>query len=227
VTDELMGEQVRYYRERAPEYDATSTAPGDPFGPLTAAAVEDLRRLGPVERAIELGAGTGQWTERIAPIATHLIAVDTAPEMLELNARNVPAPQVERVVADAFVFVPDEPADLVVFSALLSHIPSDRFDAFWAAVGRMLKPTGRAWLFDESPHGLWREEWLVEGESEVVHRTLEDGRRFRIVKVLWDAADLTERLAGIGWRASLVRRDPFYWGTAERPRKAISEQPAD
>jgi SAM-dependent methyltransferase len=216
MTDELLDEQVRYYRARAPEYDATSQAPGDPFGAQLGEAIADLRRFGVVERAIELGAGTGQWTARLATVARRVLAVDAAPETLALNAVNVPAPNVERVVADAFTFVPDQPADLVVFGALLSHVPSDRFDAFWASVGRMLQPTGRAWVFDESPHGLWREEWLVEGESEVVHRTLEDGRRFRIVKVLWDAADLTERLARIGWRASLVRRDPFFWGTVER-----------
>ena len=50
----------------------------------------------------------------------------------------------------------------------------------------------------------------------MVVRTLEDGRRFRIVKVLWDPAELEARLAAIVWRARLVRADPFYWGTVER-----------
>ncbi|HEX5239716.1 MAG TPA: class I SAM-dependent methyltransferase [Candidatus Limnocylindrales bacterium] len=218
MTDELLREQVRYYRARAPEYDRTSRPPDDPFADLTGAAVADLHRLGPVERAIELGAGTGQWTGQVAAIAREVIAVDAAPETLDLNAANVRASNVARVVADAFEFTPDRPADLVVFSALLSHIPSARFDAFWEAIGRMLTTTGRVWLFDESPHGLWREEWVTDPEHEVVERTLEDGRRFRIVKVLWDASDLAARLEAIGWRASLVRRDPFYWGTVTPQR---------
>ena len=29
--DALLAEQVRYYRERAPEYDATSRPEGDPY----------------------------------------------------------------------------------------------------------------------------------------------------------------------------------------------------
>jgi demethylmenaquinone methyltransferase/2-methoxy-6-polyprenyl-1,4-benzoquinol methylase len=218
VTDHLLSEQIRYYRARAPEYDATSRPPGDPFASLAAEAVADLQRLGPVDLAIELGAGTGQWTGFVAALAREVIAVDAAPETLELNAVNVSAPNVRRVVADAFEFVPERRAELVVFSALLSHIPSNRFDSFWESVGRSLAPTGRVWLFDESPHGLWREEWVVDPAHEIVERTLEDGRRFRIVKVLWDPADLARRLAAIGWRASLVRRDPFYWGTVTRER---------
>ena len=218
MTDELLREQIRYYRARAPEYDATTRPPGDPFADLAAEAVADLRRIGPVDLAIELGAGTGQWTRHVTAIARAVVAVDAAPETLELNAANVPAANVRRVVADAFEFVPDRPADLVVFSALLSHIPSVRFDAFWQAVDRALAAHGRVWLFDESPHGLWREEWVIDPDHEIVERTLEDGRRFRIVKVLWDPSDLTARLAAIGWHASLVRRDPFYWGIVMRAR---------
>jgi len=215
MTEELLREQVAYYRARAPEYDATSRPPGDPFAALGAEAEAALVALGPVTRAIELGPGTGQYTGLLAGIAGHVTAVDTAPEMLAINAARVPAANVERVVADVFEWRPAERAQLVMFGALLSHIPSDRFDAFWGAVDGMLAPGGRVFVFDESPHGLWREE-AAGPADEVVVRTLEDGRRFHIVKVLWDARDLEARLASIGWRARLVRRDPFYWGTVER-----------
>jgi len=215
VVDEVLAEQIRYYRERAAEYDATSRPPGDPFAPLGRMANGALEALGPVDRAIELGPGTGQLTAILAGMARQVVAVDSSPEMLAINAAKVPAANVERVAADVLAWRPDRPADLVAFGALLSHIPAARFDAFWAAVDRMLRPGGRVYVFDESPHGLWREE-VAGDEPEIVVRTLQDGRRFRIVKVLWDPADLTARLAPIGWTARLVRRDPFYWGTVER-----------
>jgi demethylmenaquinone methyltransferase/2-methoxy-6-polyprenyl-1,4-benzoquinol methylase len=215
MTDELLREQVRYYRERAPEYDETSRPPGDPLAAITASAIDDLLQLGPVDRAIELGAGTGQFTGHLAAIAGEVVAVDTSPEMLELNAAKITASNVRRVVADAFELIPAEPAELVAFGFLFSHVPRARLDAFWAAVGRMLVPAGRVFLMDESPHGAWREE-AAEADEEVVVRTLGDGRRFRIAKVLWEPTELEARLAVAGWRASLVRRDPFYWGTAER-----------
>jgi SAM-dependent methyltransferase len=215
MTDELLAEQNRYYRARAPEYDATSRPAGDPYAALEAEAEAAIRTLGPVDLAIELGPGTGQYTGQLAAIASRVIAVDSAPEMLAINAEKVRATNVERVVANVFEWRPPAKADVVLFGALLSHIPSDRFEAFWRAVDDMLRPGGKVFVLDESHHDLWREEVACPA-AEVVIRTLQDGRRFRIVKVLWDPHDLEARLAESGWRASLVRRDPFYWGTVER-----------
>jgi SAM-dependent methyltransferase len=218
--DELLDEQVRYYRARAPEYDATAPAydaasrPDDPFASIAAEATSALRALGPVERAIELGAGTGRFTRIVASLARAVEAVDTSPEVLAINAANVPAPNVQRTVADAFQFVPERPADLVVAAALVSHIPRERAAAFWAAVDGMLRPGGLVFVFDEAPHGLWSEE--AGGEQDVVWRTLQDGRRFRIVKVLWEPKDLRAMLEGLGWRAAIARHDPFWWATVRR-----------
>ena len=209
--DALLEEQVRYYRARAPEYDATSLPEGAPFAQLTRRAHAALAALGPVDRVIELGAGTGQWTRQLARIAGEVEAVDTSPEVLALNARKVGAANVRYTTADVFAWRPDRRADLVVFGALLSHIPRDRFAPFWDAVRAMLGPGGRAWVFDESPVGLSPEEETPT--PDVVVRTLEDGRRFRIVKIRWDAAELTERLRALGWRAALTQDGPFYWGT--------------
>lgn len=214
MTDELLAEQVRYYRARAPEYDATSHPDGDPFADVMARAVADLRALGPVRRVIELGAGTGQFTGLLASTAEVVVAVDTAPEALALLRDKVDAGNVETVVGDVFTWVPDDPAELVMFSALFSHIPTDRFGAFWWSIDRMLAPGGRVFVFDESPHGLWSEQ--ATGDDEIVERTLQDGRRFRIVKVLWNPDDLSRRLSDAGWRAGFVREDPFYWGVVER-----------
>ena len=212
--DDLLDEQIRYYRARAPEYDATSRPDGDPFAEITAEATADLQGLGPVDVAIELGAGTGQFTGTLASIADRVIALDTSPEALALNAAKVPAPNVDRVVGDAFVFAPVRRADLVMFGFLLSHIPRSQFAAFWEGVGRMLTSGGRVFVVDEAPHGVWSEE-RDRDDDDVVLRTLLNGRRFRVVKVLWEPTLLVQRLAELGWRAMLTRRDPFYWGRVE------------
>jgi SAM-dependent methyltransferase len=212
MTDERLAEQIRYYQERAPEYDATSPS-GDDWDDLMARVAADLHALGPVERAIELGAGTGQFTPLVASIAASVIAVDSSPAALERLRARFDARNVETVAADVFRWRPDKPADLVVFRALWSHIPTDRFDAFWSAIDRMLAPGGRVFVIDEARHDLWSEE--ATGQDEVV-RTLQDGRQFRIVKVLWDPEALSERLDAAGWRARFTREDPLYWGVVER-----------
>ncbi len=174
----------------------------------------ELTSLGPVERAIELGAGTGQWTGALASIAKVVVAVDASPEALARLRTKVRAPGVSTVAADVLTWRPDTRADLVLFGALLSHIPRDRFDAFWTAVDAMLAPGGRVFVIDEAPHTLWTEEWTAR--DEVVVRTLQDGRRFRVVKVLWNPDALARRLEAAGWQARFVREDPFYWGVATR-----------
>ena len=93
--DEVLAEQIRYYRERAPEYDATSRPADDPFAAIELEAVAALRSCGPVGLAIELGAGTGQFTGVLASIATRVVALDTSPEVLALNAAKTGAPNVE------------------------------------------------------------------------------------------------------------------------------------
>jgi ubiquinone/menaquinone biosynthesis C-methylase UbiE len=137
--DDLLAEQIRYYRERAPEYDATSRPDGDPFASIIEEAAAALRRLGPVRRAIELGAGTGQFTTVLAEVAEHVIALDASPEALEILATKVPT-GVARVVGNVFTWRPDERAQLVVMAFLLSHIPAARFEAFWAESPRCSRP---------------------------------------------------------------------------------------
>ena len=107
MTDELLAEQVRYYRARANEYDETSPYHVHPYSGIVARIADDLRALGPVDRVIELGAGTGQFTGAIASIAQRVIAVDASPETLEVLRAKVDAPNVETVVADVFDYAPD------------------------------------------------------------------------------------------------------------------------
>jgi ubiquinone/menaquinone biosynthesis C-methylase UbiE len=214
--DTLIAEQVRYYRERASEYDQTSRPDGDPFAAIHDEIVADLSSLGPVDRAIELGAGTGAFTGAVGAISKEAIALDASPEMLAINRSRVDAPNVERIVGDVFTWAPDELADVVIFAFLLSHIPDGRFEGFWAAVERMLRPGGVAFVADEARHELWREEPAADPAGQLVYRTLNDGRRFRIVKVLWDPDELTRRLSRLGWDAVLKRQGPFLWGTVTR-----------
>lgn len=213
---ELLEAQIRYYRARAAEYDATTTPDEDPFAAAAERIREALRgsRLG--GRVLELAAGTGQWTGMLAERADELTAVDASPEMLELNAAKVDDPRVRYRVADVFALEPQAAHDVVFFGFWLSHVPRTRLEDFWRIVAGLLAPGGRAVFVDEAAHGLWDEDWLDE-RAGVVRRTLTDGTQHRAVKVLWRAADLERRLTELGWHASVHPEPPFYWGEARRP----------
>ncbi|GAA0727264.1 hypothetical protein Drose_12680 [Dactylosporangium roseum] len=66
MMDEILADQVGYYRRRANEYDAT--AYGD-----VAAARERIARLvaqmRPSGRVLEIACGTGLWTEALVGVA--------------------------------------------------------------------------------------------------------------------------------------------------------------
>ena len=212
---QLIDEQIAYYRARAAEYDATSTPKDDPFAEAADRIRDALRAFEPRGRVLELAAGTGQWTGLLAEYADDLVVTDASPEMLELNRAKVGERGIEYRVADAFAMEATHDHDVVFFGFFLSHVPAGRFEPFWAVVSGLLAPGGRVFFVDEAAHGLWDEDW-VDRDAGIVRRPLIDGRVHRAVKVLWTPADLEGRLASLGWDASVTAEEPFYWGSATR-----------
>jgi len=194
---DLVAEQLQYYRARAAEYDETS------YGAVSAerASVPTIvDRLGISGDVVELACGTGIWTAELVRHAATLTALDGAPEMLDLARQRVPE-SVRFEQADLFEWTPVPSWDVVFFSAWLSHVPVDRFDAFWSSVAAALRPGGRAVALDELPTRSLHEDQI---QGEVAVRTLQDGTKHEIVKVFWEPDALENRLAGLGWRANVT-----------------------
>lgn len=207
---DVLAEQRRYYAARAPEYDDWWRRRGrydlgEEGNARWAADVAEVERaldgLRPFGDVLELAAGTGTWTPRLAAGARRVVAVDASEETLALNRRRSP-PSVEYVVADLFAWEPAERFDLCCFGFWLSHVPEERFDAFWAVVRRALRPGGRVFLVD-SAEGDASRAWA--GEREVELRRLADGRAFRIVKRRWSPEGLARRVDALGWELELAR----------------------
>jgi ubiquinone/menaquinone biosynthesis C-methylase UbiE len=211
---ELLDEQLRYYRARVDEYDEMMTS-GDRFGAegddVVQAILHRLDELGPFDRVLELAAGTGWWTKRLVARAAQVTAVDGAPEMIERNRLRIGDRRVRYIVADLFSWQPDERYDLVFFSFWLSHVPEERFEAFWSMVEGALVSGGRFFCVDT----LW-DAGAVTTSSPVVAREL-DGRQYRIVKVLHQPDELRARLEGLGWTVEArALDDEFFYATGVR-----------
>jgi demethylmenaquinone methyltransferase/2-methoxy-6-polyprenyl-1,4-benzoquinol methylase len=210
MSDPLLAEQIAYYRAIAPEYEDHAIAkPG--AGELIA-ALDAFRATGDV---LELACGPGAWTERLLANATSLTAVDAAPEMLARAKARVGNAPVRFIEADLFAWQPDRRYDVVCFGFWLSHVPLDRFDAFWDLVASCLDPAGRVFFADDAYRTA---EELIEGEaSSTIRRRLNDGTAFRAVKVPHRPAELEQRLARLGWRIAVTPTSgPFYWGAGTR-----------
>lgn len=193
--DPVLAAQLRYYRARAPEYNATSYGDERAFvGPIA-------RTIDPLGDVLELACGTGIWTRELAPRAASYVAVDAAPEMLAFAAANLDGLDVELRCADVFDLRLGRDFDTVFFAAWISHVPLPRFAEFWAAVGRVLRPGGRAVFLDELPARAVHETGL---EGSLTTRTLLDGSRHQVVKVFYEPADLIARLGELGWTATVT-----------------------
>ena len=232
----ILQDQIDYYRARAAEYDEWWFRGGRydrgaeqnarwhaDTAAVDAALVDWLGKHCP-RNVLELACGTGLFTRHLAPRTDHVTAIDASSEVLAINRARVGGDNVEYVQADLFTWQPQRRYDAVFFSFWLSHVPADRFDAFWAMVAGALTPGGAAYLIDSAfDRTSTAKDHVLPGQNEgVVTRKLNDGREFRIVKMFYEPESLTARLRQIGWNAALDRTASYFiYGSAE-PHAAVA-----
>jgi SAM-dependent methyltransferase len=228
MTDEtVLTQQLDYYRARALEYDKWWMREGRfDRGPEantrwfaeTTELERVLERFDPRGDVLELACGTGLWTRHLVAYADTLTAVDAAPEVLAVNRARVGDANVRYVQADLFDWSPEERYDACVFGFWLSHVPVDRFAAFWEMVAGCLKPGGRVLFIDSAPteNSTAADHVLPSGDQDTMTRRLDDGREFQIVKRFYDPPALEQALGELGWTVSVGATPEFFiYGTAD------------
>lgn len=203
--EEILDEQIAYYRARAGEYDRTVL--GTPATDSTDDSVDQfqgdlgtardlLQHHGPYNNVLELACGTGIWTGVLKPISKHITAVDAAPEMLEIVRQKLGDDNITYKQADLFHWQPDRQYDLVYFGFWLSHVPPESLDNFLATVAKAVAPGGRLIILDQyAPTAA--DSQVAKGDI-YAERPLLDGRTFTIVKVFYTLDLLKEKLVNLG-----------------------------
>ena len=219
--DDILQEQIAYYRARAGEYDEWFYRTGryDYGADLNAQWFREadsvraaLRQLAPAGEALELACGTGIWTEELVQIAQHVTALDASAEVLAINRGKLPEAPVTYVQADLFQWEPERAYDLVCFAFWLSHVPPERLDAFLAKVARATKPGGRVFMVDSrmSEHS-GPQVNRTEIVDDVVHlRHLKDGRAFRVIKRFYEPDELQQHFARAGFEVIAHTTERFF-----------------
>ncbi len=205
-----------YYAARAPEYDQVYLKPE---------RQSDLRAIEAWlpphfanSRVLEIACGTGYWTQFIAPLAAHMVALDVAVETLAFARNRVPENKVDFTVCDAYQL----PQDLGKFDAAFagfwfSHVPKARRREFLAGLGARLKPGAKVVLLDNR---------FVQGSSSPMTETDADGDTYqtrmladqsthRVLKNFPSEFELQALLAGIGDRGTLTNWT-YYWAFTYR-----------
>ena len=225
--DALLAEQRAYYRARATEYDEWWQRRGrfdrgsemseewDRQVSLVAAA---LGTFGATGRVLELAGGTGWWTQRLARTADRLTVVDSSPETLDLNRNRVGRSDVDYVVADLFSWQPQRTYDVVFFSFWLSHVPRQRFSAFWSLVQTCLAPSGRVFVVDNRDPdrgGELDDAYVMRAGPDLDLRRLHDGSRYQVVEIFYEPDELRSLLDQEGWTAKIGATPWFIFGDAQ------------
>jgi len=233
-TDTLLADQVAYYRARAGEYDAWWLREGryDRGAELNAAwfaeiatvetRLADWLRTQRPANALELACGTGLFTRHLAPAVGSLTALDASPEVIAINRARLAQLRVTNVTfaeTDLFTWRPTARYDIVFMSFWLSHVPSDRFDAFWSTLRDSLAPGGTVYLIDSAhdPTSTAVNHVLPEAGSEVATRKLDNGSTYRIVKRFWTSQRLHDALDKLGWSADLTQTPRYFIHGTARP----------
>jgi len=223
-----LDQQLDYYRARAVEYDQWWLRQGryDRGASLNsqwfadAAVVSSaLAEFRPAGRVLELACGTGIWSEKLFPFASHLTVLDGSPEMLAINSARLNSPLVQYIEADLFQWQPIEPFDTVFFGFWLSHVPPERFASFWQMVRSCLAPGGRVFFVDSrhEPTSTAVDHLLPAKEGTVLRRCLNDGREFQIYKVFYEPTELAGRLHELGWHFDLRQTNHYFlYGSGNR-----------
>ncbi len=151
VLDSVGADQIDYYRARASWYDDAYDCAGDydRGAELNAQWLADLAKIelalttAPIHgECVELGAGTGYWTERVIKGVDRLWALDAAPEALEIaSARvGVRASQVHFEIVDLWHWEPTQLWDSAVAFFFLEHVPDAILPNLLASLHDALRP---------------------------------------------------------------------------------------
>ncbi len=238
AVDELLAEQVRYYRARAGEYDdwwfrRGRYDRGEEANARWFAEAAEVQaafdRFAPAGEVVELACGTGLWTERLVAHADDVTAIDSSTEAIELARERVGEGRVQYLQADLFAWEPEQRYDVCFFAFWLSHVPEERFASFWEKVRRALKPGGRVFFIDSAPSeraSAVDHRLQARGEQTMLRR-LADGSEYRIVKHWFRPAELQQRIAALGWRVEVAMTSEFFvYGEAAPAAGEAAPEPA-
>jgi demethylmenaquinone methyltransferase/2-methoxy-6-polyprenyl-1,4-benzoquinol methylase len=215
VDEAVLQEQMRYYRKRAVEYDATALgddgATVHPLGQeLRAWPANIMARLAPCEQALELACGTGIWTRPLLTVARHILAVDASPEMLALNRAKIADARVAYQLADLFAWEAEAPVDLAFAAFWFSHVPEERLPPMLAALRRAVRPGGQLCIVDEPDTSPARPPAAKDPDLEM--RELRDGRQFQIVKIYRSPQHLMALCMDAGFARVTIIPGTYFFG---------------
>ena len=209
---------IAYYDSIAAHYDNAAAEVDEEQLEDLDEAREQIATLLTGHRILELGCGSGAWTEVLAETADSIVATDASAAMLELaQMHGEDLDNVEYRLMDALALPDDlgtgeDKFTAVFLGGLWAHLTRKQQDDLLQSLKKRLGKDVLLVLFDEN---------YVEGESAVTVRTDllgnthefqrdADGKQHELVKNYPTDSALRKRV-GVAGREIRVARWEFYW----------------
>lgn len=221
MTNDIIQQQIEYYRARAREYDEWFYRQGryDRGEELNARWFHEvdvlknaLHQLGKVNKILELASGTGIWTQELLSIGNQITAIDASQEVIEINRHKLNAPNIEYRQINLFTWKPDAEYDLVFFSFWLSHIPPESIDIFLEKVYKSARVGGQVFIIDSrfEPTSTAKNHTLKHNGDIYMSRKLNNGQEYQIVKVFYQPKLLHDKLIQAGFQPNVKLTDNYF-----------------
>jgi ubiquinone/menaquinone biosynthesis C-methylase UbiE len=197
MDDALRQSMLRYYDQRAPDYDeaylrgtGTSSIRDANVFQREAKFLEGVVERTALGRIIDLACGTGFWLQHYVQHCSQVTLVDQSASMLaECQKRVATLGVAERCsLVHADVFEHDFGVhDFALVGFLLSHLDDEQESSLFGTLKRILGRPGRFLILD-SAWGPERARFNAKTERQTRH--LNDGTAFDIYKRYFDRADV-------------------------------------
>jgi demethylmenaquinone methyltransferase/2-methoxy-6-polyprenyl-1,4-benzoquinol methylase len=160
---------VAYYNQRAKEYENIYAKPERQNDLADATMI--LQEIFLQKNIIEMGCGTGYWTQKIAKTANRIYATDINDTVIDIaQHKEYPTNTVSFGVADFLNYEPLKTYEGLFGGFIWSHIPLQDLPPFIAAANRCVTPGGTVVFMDNN---------FVAGSNLPITHTDEMGNTFQ------------------------------------------------
>jgi len=211
-------ELMKYYEERAPEYDEVYLGKS-PGIPEPEAYARDVKEIKTICRGfgrghlIDIGCGTGFWMPYYAKNCVEITLVDQSRNMLVQCQKKVNELAIDvdvHLLKGNFFDVRffSKIFDTTLIAFFISHMNEEKEQVFFKKLRKILKPKAEMLWID----GSWSKKRAMHRQREgYQERILNDGRKFSIFKKYFEKNDVTRTLKKYSFvLRSLYMGDVFF-----------------
>ena len=188
----MSDDMVKYYRDRAKEYEEIYEW-RDPNRQEEQDLMEKtLKEIFKGRHILDVGCGTGYWTQRISETAESIFGIDINEAVLEIARSKEYGCPIEYRVMDSYNLTFDEKFSGTLATFMLSHVLKEDIPGWLEHLHSVLEPGARVFIGDNTfIEGVGGKLQTKPNDPNMYKlRTLNDGSQHLIVKNYFTAKEL-------------------------------------